>query len=259
MPGCMYATLEDWAAKYGKEKGVYECNLFGRRTIVICNQKKLEFLDKYRRSFKLQRSEGFRNAIKSLGADGIISAEGHVWKKDRRMLGPFLNRQRIEDYVPNIKLVGSRLCEKWETLMAEDGLVVINNDLLSAAMDIISLIACGQDLNSVMKGNTQELGEDVKAIVNKAALRCVAAPFAYWNIPFIGQYLDGGGWKANRTRRRLKEIVDDNKKSLSASGDSKSCTTSILGTPVRAPSKLNFLSKLLLQGKDQNLLWTWID
>ena len=74
-----------------------------------------------------------------------------MWKKDRRMLGHFLNRKHIEDYVPSIKLVGSRLCEKWETLMAKDGLVVINNDLLSAAMDNISLIACGQDhLNSVV-------------------------------------------------------------------------------------------------------------
>jgi cytochrome P450 len=139
----------------------------------------------------------------------------HVWKKDRRMIGPFLGRQHIDDYVPSIKLVGSRLCEKWEGLMAKDGALTINNDLMSATMDIISLISCGQDLNSITNGKTQ-LGEDIKIVINKAALRCLV-PFSFWNIPFIGQYLDGGGWYANRVRRRLIEIVVENKKSLAAS------------------------------------------
>ena len=51
----LYDTLEDWATKYGKKTGVYECVLFGTRTIVVCNQTKLTLLDKYRSSFKIQR------------------------------------------------------------------------------------------------------------------------------------------------------------------------------------------------------------
>ncbi len=229
-------TLEDWAAKYGKETGVYEYNIFGTRTIVVCNQEKLTLLDKYRSSFKLQRTEGIRKGIDSVGADGLFSAEGQIWKKDRRMVGPFLNRQHIIDYVPSIKLVGSRLCDKWEALMAKNGVVTINEDILSATMDIVSLISCGQDLDSITKGKVQ-LGEDIRGIVSKVVLRSLV-PFSFWNIPFIGQYLDGGGWYVKRVRRKLIRIVDDNKKSLSAN-DSKSGT------------KLSFLSKLLIQSQDE--------
>ncbi len=94
---------------------------------------------------------------------------------------PFLGRQHIEDsYVPSIKLVGSRLCDKWEALIAKDGAVTINNDLLSATMDITSLISCGQDLNSITNGKTQ-LGEDFKIVNNKALLRCLV-PFSFWKI-----------------------------------------------------------------------------
>jgi hypothetical protein len=84
---------------------------------------------------------------------------------------PFLGRQHIEDsYVPSIKLVGSRLCEKWEGLMAKDDAVTINNDLLSATMYITSLISCGQDLNSIMNGNTQ-LGEHIRYLFHFGILR----------------------------------------------------------------------------------------
>jgi cytochrome P450 len=54
----------------------------------------------------------------------------------------------------------------------------------------------------------------------------------------------------NRVRRRLTEIVDDNKKSLSAS-DSKSGASTSNGTPAGAQSRLSFLSKLLIQSQDE--------
>ena len=243
-------VLQDWAAKYGKERGVYECNLLGTRTVVVCNQETLKYLEKYRASYKLHtRTESEKRAMRSLGAgDSIFTAEGHDWRKSRRMISPFLNKQHIGDYVSSIKLVGSRLCEKWEGMMSEDGLVTINSDLSCTMMDITSLILYGQDINSIVKGRTQ-LDQDIQALLKKIVFRSLV-PFEFWKIPIIGQYLDGGGWRKNRMRRTLIEIIDDNKKSLlsAPSADSKSAgTTARIGTSLGGTQpKLSFLTKLLM-------------
>lgn len=58
-----------------------------------------------------------------MGADGLFSAEGDMWKKDRKIVGPALNRKNVRDYVATMKLVGSRLVDKWTKIMDEDAVV----------------------------------------------------------------------------------------------------------------------------------------
>jgi cytochrome P450 len=270
-------TLIHWAKKYGTAdstniiNGIYECNIFGSRTIIIYNQEKLSIIDKYRTTSQIQRMEGIRDAAGSVGANGLFNAIGLSWKRDKRMIGPFLNRQHIDDYVPSITLVATRLCKKWEEelLMAKHNdddipYITINEDLLCTTMDIISLISCGHDLNSIEKKGKEEeavvqLDEDLRDVFHLVTLRSLV-PFSFWNIPFIGQYMDGGGWKVHRVKRTLMKIVNDTKHSLLAktSRSSEGVTSKSADDGSRSSSsssakkKLSFLRKLLIQHRQED-------
>jgi len=104
-------NLEHWADLYGSEHGMYECNLFGKKLLVICDEGKLAQLDKHR-PYNVTRVDNLCRAINSIGADGVVTAEGEVWKKDRRLVGPFLNRKNVRDYLCFVREVASRLASK---------------------------------------------------------------------------------------------------------------------------------------------------
>ena len=237
--GILYIAdnLEQWARQYGSESGVFDCTLFGKTFVVLCNEEKLTFVDN-NRPYKITRRKKFSDVMKSTGADGIFSADGEQWRKDRRMVAPFLNRKSVKDYVSGVKIVAGRLVNKWEETMERDGFVNINPDLMLATIDVISLVAYAKDINGLMKGGQAvRLGKDMKSLAQKSVYR-VFSPFSYWNIPIVGQYLDGLGWARSRMLKYMKNIVRDYETSPLSKSESE--------------VKQSFLGKVIMHSKQDN-------
>jgi cytochrome P450 len=199
-------TMEKWASLYGKE-GVFEANVFGNKFFVLCNEEKAAILES-KRPFQVTRREKINEAINSVYGEGLFSAEGEDWKKDRRIVGPVYNHKNVKDHHHKIlKLVASRLIEKWSSFVEEDKAIAINDDFLSCTMDVISLVAFAKDLNSLNKVDA-ELGESLRTYMQKLYPRFLS-PVRYWRIPVIGQYLDGAGWVADRMKRHCLAYIDE--------------------------------------------------
>lgn len=93
----------------------------------------------------------------------------------------------------------------------EEGVVEFGEGFLSSGIDIISLVAFGKDIDSVTKGGEGEgsqMGEDIRRIMRCGLLR-VLSPIPFWKIPFIGQYLDGGGFSIDRIISSFRRLVDE--------------------------------------------------
>ena len=99
--------LVEWAEKYGKEKGIYECNILGNRLVVFCSDEKASLLES-QRPFSITRDRKLSKVLNSLGGDGLFTAEGENWKHDRKMVAPFLNHKHVNDYLPTVKLFSQR-------------------------------------------------------------------------------------------------------------------------------------------------------
>lgn len=126
------------------------------------------------------------NAMASLDADGVFTAEGDKWKKERRIVAPALNKKHVEDYLPSVKLVARRLIKKWETKTE----VVASVDAHSCGLDVAALSILGADFDSLNDPDCA-MGSALRKMFEVTFLRAMA-PIHYWNIPFIGQKLDGG-------------------------------------------------------------------
>lgn len=171
-------ALEGWCDEYG-EKGIFEVNIFGQILYVICSDEKAQYIES-KRPFDVIRDRTLTQVVDSVGANGLFSAEGKNWAKDRKMVSPHFNRKHIEDYLPTVKTVSQRLCNKWSSMMQEEGAVSISPGLSALTIDIISLVAFAMDLNCVEKGETEE-GNDVIRIFEKLLLR-ILVPFSYWKV-----------------------------------------------------------------------------
>lgn len=202
----MVITMERWADMYGKEKGVYEMNLGGVKYIVACRADTVMEIMK-QRPFTIRRNEQLAEAVHSVGADGLFNAEGETWKKDRRLVASSLNKRHVEDYLPTVKRIASRLIEKWREASSEGDTIAIKSDNYCLAIDIIALVAFGKDFDCLRQGHIRDAA-DVKMTVSTGLFRSLS-PIKYWNIPLIGQYIDGGGWAVKRLSRAFHKMVED--------------------------------------------------
>lgn len=243
-------VFENWASLYGAKSGIFECKMVTQKLFVLCNDERMSELESYR-PFDVTRRDKVSNIMKSLGADGLFAAEGDIWRADRKLFGPAMNRKNIRDYVASIKLVASRLTHKWEQAMENHEVITINSDLTSYTMDIISLVAFSQDLDSLNQGDPK-LIQDTKALLAKIVTR-VFSPFPYWKIPLIGQYLDGAGFALQRVKQRYHEIIKEHKSAISISKTGVEKKDKSLNSSDKSKS---FLGKIVLLGEKENSTWS---
>lgn len=202
----VFSKLHEWADTYGKEDGAYEFAIHLGRVVVVHGEDRLLELFK-NRPFKVRRDPTLSRATNAIGVDGLITAEGHHWSNQRRIIAPALNKKNVGDYLSKMKMVAGRLINSWENKSSDGSSVVINNDIFMMMANILSIAGYGLDLDFISNADNQ-LATDVLNLLSTSAIRLVA-PFPYWKIPFIGQYLDGGGFKKDRIDKLIGKYVDE--------------------------------------------------
>jgi len=218
----LFETIEDWASKYGKD-GIFEATMVGKQFFFLCNEEKASIVERMR-PFQVVKRKKVTRAIDSLGGKGLFSAEGEDWKKERRLVAPALNHKNMRDYLASVKLVTSRLIEKWRSHYdAGTHVIAVNEDIMSSALDVISLVGFAHDLNSLHTAN--ESADLVNAFMSKIFGR-VFAPVPFWNIPIIGQYLDGAGWIYNKLRNHFLQVIGEFEARAASSAIASSDTAS---------------------------------
>ena len=166
--------------------GLLECNIFGSRYMIVCNNEMATRIVNLRPDMMI-KNQKVAAAARSVGADGIFSAEGTAWRQDRRIVAPALHMRSVRDYLPLVQEVTIRLIEKWKKDVSNntnDSSLVINRDLVCYGVDNIGLIAFGKDYDSLRNPGSAE-ARDVELTFRKLFSRSLS-PIKFWKIALIG-------------------------------------------------------------------------
>lgn len=99
---------------------------------------------------------------------------------------------------------------------------VINRDCHHTLVDLAAKLFLGVDfdtLHDLTCSNSKDLRTLDLAIGDRAF-----APFAYWNIPYVGLYLDGNQWAIERIKAKAIEVIEKQEASSSDESVSKDKT-----------------------------------
>jgi cytochrome P450 len=122
-----------------------------------------------------------RNYTKGVGLDrvaillgkGIMTSEGDLWRRQRRMVQPMFHRRVIERYADVIdELVDARL-ERWEGFAARGEPIDVTDEMSQLTLDVILRAIFGDDLAWL----AEKMGGNPFAVVNEHAARDLT--FAY--------------------------------------------------------------------------------
>ncbi|CAB9510934.1 LUTEIN DEFICIENT 5, chloroplastic [Seminavis robusta] len=224
----MAQMLEEWAEKHSEDVGCYEIDLMGVKYVVVSREDRaMEVLKQ--RPHKVQRIPGIREASDSTGATGVFSAEGSLWKEEKKLISAALNRNSINDFLSSMKDNAKRLVQKWNCDIGGHGdnnnskIQPISLDIGHATADAISKVMLDQDFD-FLNNPESKMAHNVFTGFRGWILRTLS-PIWYWRIPLIGQDLDGYGKYYRYLNQVFNRAVDDfekRKKEASNNNDSNS-------------------------------------
>src|SRR5262249_32309186 len=112
-----------------------------------------------RRPNEFRKDRAVRNSRWLLG-DGLLSAEGDHWKRQRRLIQPAFNHSRLESYASIMTSYAERMLESWEDGAAVD----VHQQMMELTLRIVVRTLFGvessdterisRSLNTVMQAST---------------------------------------------------------------------------------------------------------
>ena len=147
-----HQDFERWAREFGT---LYQMKMGRTQVLVIADHDLLAAVLR-------DRPDGFRRSPRiaevatELGLpQGLTSAEGEDWQRQRRMVMASFAPGQVRAYFPSLQKVTMRLQARWQKAALASESINLQADLMRFTVDAIAGLAFGKDIN------TLESGEDV--------------------------------------------------------------------------------------------------
>src|SRR5260370_473295 len=120
------------------------------------------------------KGEGM-DRVKILLGNGIMTSEGALWRRQRRMMQPSFHRRVIDQFSALISEVNEKFAQRWEAQSARGEPVNVSNDTSELTLEIVLRSIFGNDLARL----EHQLGANPFEVVAKQSNRDLKFAFQF--------------------------------------------------------------------------------
>jgi cytochrome P450 len=88
--------------------------------------------------------------VKLLLGNGIMTSEGELWRRQRRMMQPAFHRRVIENFSARIRVASDRLLERWDQAAARGEPINLTQSMSEMTLEIVLDALFGTDLGRLV-------------------------------------------------------------------------------------------------------------
>ncbi|MFZ0501965.1 MAG: cytochrome P450 [Steroidobacteraceae bacterium] len=148
---CYNATedlLEWMQGNFERYGDIYRCSLYGQRVYVINSLEAADHvLLRNWRNYP-RKGQAVKRIALSLG-NGLISSNGGVWARQRRMIQPAFRQESIREFFEVFLRVSAALLAKWESAARQGASVDVTQDVSLAVLEATLIAIFGSDYDNV--------------------------------------------------------------------------------------------------------------
>lgn len=170
----LHRSLEDWADKYGE---IYRVRFGSRRLVVLSEAEAIKRMFRERPD-TFRRTRTLENAITEMKLNGVFSAEGDDWRRQRKIVALALNTAHLKPFFPRLRTITERLYQRWMRAAEQGAEVDLCRDLMRFTVDVTTQLAFGIDANT-LETEGPVIQQKLDKIFPALNLR-INAPFPYW-------------------------------------------------------------------------------
>jgi len=180
----MHLTAEGWSRQYGE---YFRFRVGPRQFLGVANPETIAAILRDRPD-GFHRSERLSAIADDMGFNGVFSANGDAWRRQRPMVMASFDPRHIKTYFPALVKVTERFGRRWRRAAAAGETIDLQSDLMRYTVDVTSGLAFGADMNTLESDE-----EVIQAHLDKvfpSLFKRLMAPFPYWQW-FRDRDLDG--------------------------------------------------------------------
>jgi cytochrome P450 len=172
--GRLHLIAEEWSRRYGD---YFRFRIGGRRFFVVANPETIAGMLRERPD-GFHRSERLSAIANDMGFNGLFSAKGDAWRRQRPMVMASFDPGHIKRYFPMIVNVTERFARRWQRAAVAGESIDLQADLMRYTVDVTAGLAFGADVNTLESG--EEVIQQHLDKVLPALFRRLMAPLQTW-------------------------------------------------------------------------------
>jgi len=176
-----HLLLEQWAREHGS---LYRLRL-GPQTLVVLSQADAMMNVLRDRPQGFRRHFAVRPIFREMGLDGLFSAEGDDWRRQRPLVMRALDPEHLRRFFPVIVTATERLRARWMVSAVTGTPVDARADLTRYTVDVTCSLAFGTDVATLTRDDPDPLQRDLDRIFTGIAHRInsLLPTWRWWRTP----------------------------------------------------------------------------
>lgn len=172
--GSLHLTAERWSRTYGE---AFRFRIGPRQLVVLSNPQTIASALRDRPD-GFQRTARMSRIAKDMGFNGVFSAGGETWRRQRPMVMAGFDPGRIKAYFPALVKVTGRFARRWQRAAAAGEAIELQADLMRYTVDVTAGLAFGADINTI-ESDTDVIQSHLDKVLPSLFKRLMS-PFPYW-------------------------------------------------------------------------------
>ena len=91
------------------------------------------------------RRTPFHDRLKTVMGEGLVTSEGELWRRQRRLLQPAFRAERIRRFVETMGAVAAEMVQRWDAAAAAGRVLDVSREMSDLALDIAVRCMFGQE------------------------------------------------------------------------------------------------------------------
>jgi len=141
----LHLVLEGWQREYGP---MYRIRL-GPKPVLVCSDHEVLQTVLRERPQRFRRLSAVEPVFDEIGCNGVFSAEGEVWRVQRKLVMQALNATHFRGFFPVLQRIVGRLHARWRRAAAGGRVLEMRDELTRFTVDATTALAFGEDPNTV--------------------------------------------------------------------------------------------------------------
>jgi cytochrome P450 len=193
----LHLQLQDWCTVHGS---VYRFKMAYKSCVVVSDMTLIHDILR-RRPNDFRRMSAIDDAMQGSVRSGLFSAEGAVWKRQRKLTAPAFHQVHLKQFFPILSHIIQRLRRRFQKRAYSGQDFEIGKDLMRFTVDVTTQLAFAYDINTLEKDG--DLIQKYLEVVFPTLGRRINSPFPYWHY-----FKLPGDWAFDRALVKIREKLD---------------------------------------------------